>query len=459
MLVAVAASNSTPAGPVAHPAARMGEVALLAAAVIAMTYGAVWRLRRCLVRRPDRATLWGQWYRWVQRGHLALWAVAAIVIALPCQWPQLIQVNWRLQNVPLLDDLVLLGTLLFPLAACWPAFYGFEHTVEKLVARREGRATPPWNLAAFISHETKQNLGIALAPLLLVMLVQDILRISLTDRNIEQYGWLFHISTLASLVLLLPFWLQRLWNAKPLPRGRLRRRLKATARRVDLRLREFLVWPTQHQIANAVVAGFFGPTRFVYFTDRLLDLLTEDELEAVLLHEAAHIRRRHLWLRMMLLLFPLAVWACIDAGRPQWSATLNQQWEMVGGISIITTVALPLAACLYAAVVLGATSRWLEHDADLFALSHQRRRPTEEATKETTGEAPLIAALQKLAAITPDASRPSWMHPSLHQRIDFLERVVCFPDVGERVQRILRGASWGLVATFAALLVTRLMRQ
>ena len=50
--------------------------------------------------------------------------------------------------------------------------------------------------------------------------------------------------------------------------------------------------------------------RQVYLSDRLLELLSDDQVEAVLMHEAGHLRRHHLLTRFTALAAPLALlWA------------------------------------------------------------------------------------------------------------------------------------------------------
>src|SRR5204863_6652750 len=71
-------------------------------------------------------------------------------------------------------------------------------------------------------------------------------------------------------------------------------RLVGTARRLRFRFSNVLVWNTRNLVANAMVTGFIPWVRYVILTDRLIDELTPDEIEAVFGHEVGHIKHHHL---------------------------------------------------------------------------------------------------------------------------------------------------------------------
>src|SRR6202041_825238 len=79
-----------------------------------------------------------------------------------------------------------------------------------------------------------------------------------------------------------------------LPPGVLRDRLENTARRLNFRYSNILIWHTRHQFANAMVTGFVPWIRYIVLTDRLIDELDPDEIKAVFGHEVGHIKHHHL---------------------------------------------------------------------------------------------------------------------------------------------------------------------
>ena len=82
-----------------------------------------------------------------------------------------------------------------------------------------------------------------------------------------------------------------------MPAGDLREQLVATAENAGVSIRDFFVWRTAGSLVNAAVVGFLGRGRYVLLTDSLLRHFTTREIQAVLLHEAGHVRRWHLPLR------------------------------------------------------------------------------------------------------------------------------------------------------------------
>src|SRR5262249_31183013 len=91
--------------------------------------------------------------------------------------------------------------------------------------------------------------------------------------------------------------------------GPLRQRLLAASRRLRFRCSNLLVWNTHGGVANAMVAGVFPFLRYVLFTDRLLEELTPEEVEAVFGHEVGHVKHHHMLCYLVFLLASMSVLA------------------------------------------------------------------------------------------------------------------------------------------------------
>ncbi|HEX9793551.1 MAG TPA: M48 family metalloprotease [Planctomycetota bacterium] len=118
-----------------------------------------------------------------------------------------------------------------------------------------------------------------------------------------------------------------------------------------------LHWPTQGLFANAVAAGF-GPWRCVLLSDRLQERLRDDEIQAVLAHEVAHLRRGHaLSLLSGLLGFALAASVIVTALAP---GSRDALWPALLALGV-------------ALVPFRSASRTFEMEADLDALAADPR--------------------------------------------------------------------------------------
>jgi STE24 endopeptidase len=181
---------------------------------------------------------------------------------------------------------------------------------------------------------------------------------------------------------------------------------------------------------NAALAGLVPPLRYIFLTDGILARLTEDDIDAVFLHEAAHARYHHLALRILLVLSPLSLWHAANAYHPSelpLVAQLASAWGMEPASMSSLITALGVAA--YLVITLSWYSRLLEHQADLWAcrqlaLAHESR--SQDSLKEAVAR--YVNTLTRLLGDDGlHSNRMEWLHPSLLLRVEFLTRVASEP--------------------------------
>lgn len=209
-----------------------------------------------------------------------------------------------------------------------------------------------------------------------------------------------------------PVLLRVVWDTVKLREGPLHDRVTALARAHRVALAGVLVWRTEGMVVNAAVSGIIPGLRYVVLSDALLERLSEAQVDAVALHELAHVRKRHmLWLG-------LAVLATVTvAGTPLgWAATLIA-WGGADPWAVeLTAAGLTLAATMF---VLGAVSRRFEWQADAFAARHVSALDTAGATDTVSdaGIGAMAGALGRVAALNGVApSRFAWRHGSIAER-------------------------------------------
>ncbi|EMI16850.1 peptidase M48 Ste24p [Rhodopirellula maiorica SM1] len=175
-------------------------------------------------------------------------------------------------------------------------------------------------------------------------------------------------------------------------------------------------WQTEGNSFNALITGFVPPLRTLLLSDRLLDELPREQVAMVVLHEAAHLRRRHVPLRMSSILPAWAVGAMVTHFAGQAS------WAMVAGS--VMAIALTL-------VMLRWVAYRTEFDADVQAcqLAEQIGSSVEAVPSTYAAAAETLSrALIRVTADHPAARKPTWLHPGVVDRIEFMRRQRIIPN-------------------------------
>jgi Zn-dependent protease with chaperone function len=444
VLAALAQTESAEALPVEGWVWRVGLVfaGMLLAPLVAAC-GSLSMTRAFAAGRFHRQCSYAR-YQFLQRLATGLWLLASGVVLYVLQWPAIVRVNWSLAEWPLVDELCILAPIVLPLGLLWLAFYQVENAAHRAVARQTGSSDRSLSAGSYLLLQARHHLGLALLPALAVIAGQELLAKYGPPWANDERAWWLCLPVAAGLLLALPLLLRNIWRTTSLPVGPLRERLEAVLHDQKCAVRDLLVWHTQGQIANALVAGFVPRFRLVFLTDGLLNRLTDAELAAVVRHEAGHIIRRHLPLRMLLLTLPLVALFALKAWQPQVVASVPL-WLAELGIAPAwqASLLLPAIVVLYAVTVVGSYSRLLEHDADLEAIYNQAEGQPDEAAC-----ADFIAALTKVSGGVAESRLGQWLHPPLNRRIGLLRHVIRQPAAGYRFQRRLNHIAWLLTALY-----------
>ena len=169
----------------------------------------------------------------------------------------------------------------------------------------------------------------------------------------------------------------------------------------NLRLRR---WDTGLRTHNALVAGFVPPVRTLMVSDRILAELPAAQIAMVVLHEIAHLKRRHLPLRMVAM---VPAWA---AGYATTRAMGESPWAE--GLGLFVGLLLTMS-------ILAVVSHWSEHDADVHAcLIAERLGGQVKHVPETREQAAaaLSAALRRVTWEHSSLQKSTWLHPSVARR-------------------------------------------
>ena len=242
-------------------------------------------------------------------------------------------------------------------------------------------------------------------PVLVLMGINDLL--SMLPLGETSSAWLSTIGVLSITVLVVPTMIRRLFMTEPFEEP-IHSWIHQLISEAGLAGTKAIRWNTDNQNFNAMVAGFIPRIRTMLITDRLINELPRQQVAMVILHEIAHLRRKHVPIRMLSL---IPVWAGAIgmtrmAGDAIWAVPLGT------GMGIALTL-----------VMLRFVAYRTEHDADVvacqIATSLDGRIEDVPSTYQSASEC-LSTALMTVTREQPSARKATWLHPSVAQRIEWL---------------------------------------
>jgi Zn-dependent protease with chaperone function len=266
------------------------------------------------------------------------------------------------------------------------------------------------------------------------------------------------------IIIVTPALMRFVWDTVRIGPGPLADQVHAMCRRYRVRVGGPLLWRTRGTMVNGAILGVFYPLRFMLLTDALLERLGPAQVEAVMAHEVAHVRRRHLiWLAVCIVSTVIVAAWCLTGAL--WALHI-----VTHAIPSETTVSVAstLIGLAGAGMVFGLVSRRFEWQADAFAVQHlsTTQGPSDHQQARVTPEAvtTMASALQSVADLNGiAANKPSWRHGSIRQRQERLRRLVNVPIAATPIDRqvlvIKLVASIALALGVASMFIPSLLSQ
>ncbi len=355
-----------------------------------------------------------------------------------------------LEHVVLVDELSVMLPTLVMWGVGWWLFYPIERRLrEAALMRNFDRGLPVypvWSRRQFVLSQYRYQVLLILLPLLGVIAWTE--GVGWMVR--QQWAWVtdatepwWTIAGCLAIFVTAPVIIRLAWDTAPLPDGELRDHLMSMCKTHKVRIRELLLWRTYGGMINAAVMGLIGPLRYILITDGLLQQMPTRHVEAVMAHELAHVRKRHMfWLLvtavgLMGLVEIVAVGVLTGSGLDMLEIEQALSTEDGLGTGWLTGEAgVTLVGTLAGAVWLwafgfGWVSRRIERQADTFAVAHMVQERGGETIEEPDALA-MIHALQHVAELNHvRAEKHSWRHGSIAWRQNYLRSLV-----GEPIQRL-----------------------
>ncbi len=427
-------------------------------------------------------------------------------------------VRLALQHVVLIDELIVMLPTLLVATAAWWSYYPVDRRLrESLIFRNADTGRPIVPLLSrgqYVSMQMRHQFGLLLLPLLVVFAWYEALTLLGPDhRGVLSPDLALTLTPVGVIAVLIlsPLVIRYVWHTAPLGTGEVRDRMLALCKMHRVRVRELLLWRTGGGMVNAAVTGLIRQVRFILLSDGLLDQVSARGIEAVMAHEIAHVRLRHMFWMIAVLLATLggtelAANLAFDQFVPAPVETADA--DAVGGPPMIDLhdpnvrlLITAVPAFLVTMLVFGWVSRRIERQADVFAARHlvlvneqevdsrdaTRRRvlaealsdgenqpgpqlthPPDPATRSIAAvqqvETPcftedavntMIHALQRVAELNhAPIHRKSWRHGSIAWRQDHLRSLVGQPVDDTPVDRVLGWVKIVTLVVVAGLILT-----
>ncbi len=392
----------------------------------------------------------GRWRAVAFAEHTIGWAralaVASHVLSIVVLgWLDLVR-SWLGGNLIFLDEAIVTLAPVLVFVAGWWSYYPIERRLrEATILRRLDTADPSQSSLERIptrwqhlSEQTRHHLLLILLPISLIALWTEGIDTLLENlrgatprlgqRGAEALAVTLHFAGALTVLALMPLVLRALWDTVPLGAGAMRDRLVALCNAEGVRCRNLLVWRTRSGMLNGALVGFLPLLRYILLTDALLERLPGSEIEAVMAHEVAHARRRHLpWLMIALLASVGSGWTL---SWKAFEATLGPERltadTPMSGVAALTSLAVAVA---FGLIAFGFVSRRFEEQADAFATQHLSGWTRASRDRCDIQIAPhavqaMTGALARVAAYNHiPAHRFSWRHGSIRSRQKRLSRL------------------------------------
>ena len=365
-------------------------------------------------------TNWGPWIKqldelgMLQSVSLILWfapSLAALVI-LELTTSQM-EVHVQHRNATASEQLQFVVT---------PNYQGIErrkHLIQVLDAvhpqnNPSQRATPD-RLVKILSTRIRlggtSNVMACLLPVLLIAAAGDSLRILQIDWPESIQSLVASFIGLSAVALCMPQCLSRWMGVKKLTPGPLRDRVETHCRKVGVTAAPMWV-PSEGRWAGAAIVGWLPGFRQLWLGDALVQQLSHEEVDMVVMHELAHVKRKHFLWRLIPVLAACAIGITTVS---LFSATSsyapdNKYLQLIGQTS---GMLLASAVMLFG---IGYWSRLCELDADRTACKLAIDACPWAEGNPATAAAALARSLEKLHSDASHKDRATWLHPGLAQR-------------------------------------------
>ena len=291
---------------------------------------------------------------------------------------------------------------------------------------------------SFIVSNFRLNVPVIL-PWFLLSLMFDI--VILTSRagitGILNKPWgelLLYALFLGVLAIFIPPFLQYWWGCRPLESSAAVKDIKSFLEHIRFKYRDIVSWPIfEGRMMTAGIMGLIPRFRYILVTDSLMEILTINELKAVMAHEVGHVKHRHMlfylifFLGLMIIMTGLFVFDFYPVLFEYFLSKLSIDIKSINMYYFLLYLPVLFFIVIYFRYVMGFFMRNFERQADLHSAVVME------------SPAPVISSLEKIAFLSGKSrDLPSWHHFSIKERVEYLWRIIKEPDLVLKHRRFIR---------------------
>ncbi len=217
-----------------------------------------------------------------------------------------------------------------------------------------------------------------------------------------------------------PLLIQKLWRCKPLENSYIRDNIKAICYKTNTGFQDILKWDLfGGSMITAGVMGVWSRFRYLLVTEAFINLLDDNEIEAVISHEIGHVKKRHLYFYVLFfagymscvyfLFDPLMLLIYSSSLLYKSALFLKLNYDTL--ISIVFSFVLVSVFLIYFRYIFGFLMRNFERQADVYVFS---------VMGDALGLITTFSKIVKFSGQSPD--KPNWHHYSITKRVEFLRK-------------------------------------
>ncbi|MFG0256875.1 MAG: M48 family metalloprotease [Phycisphaerales bacterium JB043] len=422
--------------------------------VILLQHLAIMHTTRCLTRSSDLR--WVEVVRWMQRLGATIGLVAFLLALFGHGW--LAWVRTHVGDMILVDEALAVLPALLVIVCGWFSSSRMEQVLRDAVIIRRVEAGqdihPPHSRLSILLDRIRHRAALILLPIALLVSWSETVSLlharalrerwlGLTESRADLIANTLEFGAIVVLIVVMPLMLRLFWRTSELGPGTLRDTLESMCKRHRVRVRSILVWWTHGTMLNGAVIGILRWTRMILLTDELLATLRIEEIESVMAHEIAHIKRHHIqWMLLLLVGALLGLTLLADLIARAIPLALGNS---VSDDAILLTQGVATSIGLLALIhVFGVVSRRFERQADAFAVQHASGMGGDNPTgfglvAQPVAIEAMAGSLERIAAINGIPMRKRmYRHGSLASRVSALRELVGVPLDHFDIDRVVR---------------------